>query len=126
LFEEKFQPAREFLTEAVEVAERLGDTTRLFFSLQNLGWAQEALKQLDTALQTHQRALKIAEDESNHRWKALALHSIAEDYHAKDDREKAQEHYDKALKLYQKLGVTAKADELTQFLEKENYIIPTK
>ncbi len=126
IFQENYEAAEKHLKEAVAVAERLNDLARLFFSLQNLGTAQECLGIPKTGLQTHQRALKIAEDESNHRWKALALHSIAEDYHAMKNRAKAQQHYDEALTLYRRLGVLEKANEIIEFLEKENYTILTE
>ncbi|NDJ85702.1 MAG: protein kinase [Chloroflexi bacterium] len=112
-----------YLTEAVEVAERLDSPSRYFTSLLNLGSTQESMGQLDAALATHQRAKKLAEEQGNHLWVAYALHAIGEDYHALKQHDNARENLTAALQRYRQFGAVAKAEEVLRFLEKENYIV---
>ena len=120
------ETARRFFAEALEVAERLQNSERLFFALLNLGARESQLGLLKEALMNHQRAYEIAQESSNHLWIGAALQCIGEDYHGLGDREKARENLAKALSLFKSFGATAMADEVAQYMQKEEYPIPAQ
>ena len=52
---------------------------------------------------------------------AGVLRSIGEDYHRLNDRGQAQDAFDRALDLWQRVKAKAQADDLLQFMSESGY-----
>ncbi|MEO8608085.1 MAG: protein kinase [Chloroflexota bacterium] len=120
------ETARRFFAEALEVAERLQNSDRLFYALLNLGARESQLGMLKEALSNHQRAYGIAQESENNLWIGAALQCIGEDYHGLDEREKAQENLTEAIALFKSFGATAMVEEVIEYMQKEGYTIPAQ
>jgi tetratricopeptide (TPR) repeat protein len=118
------ETARRFFAEALEVAERLQNSERLFFALLNLGARESQLGLLKEALSNHQRAFAIARQSGNQLWIGAALQCIGEDYHSLGDRVKAQHHLAESLSFLKKFGAIALADDVARYMQAEAYSIP--
>ena len=114
---------RDLSAQAADIAEQNNYTVLYFNSLLNRGAGEHELGDYDEALATHQQAYAIAEREAYTPWKADAQYSMGEDLHKMNRRDEAQTCFDEALKLYQESGWKAKVDELSDFMEDNEYSI---
>jgi tetratricopeptide (TPR) repeat protein len=115
--------ARGIFARQVEIAERLDNPGRLFFSLSNLGAAYNELGQSDAARGPLERALQVARDADNQPWQAQALYILATMHHKQNQRDLAQQALDEALGLFRACGIVAKVAELTEFITANHYMI---
>lgn len=116
-----YERGRDLSDEAAAIAAGLGVSDIQFWSLLNRGSCEHELGQLERALATHREAYQLATGESNHYWEAAALRSMGEDYHRLNDREQAQDAFDRALDLWQRVKAKAQADDLLQFMSEQGY-----
>jgi DNA-binding SARP family transcriptional activator len=127
-----FHVALHLARETIEVAERLThraevDKARvrylLFFGLLNSGVAEQRLGTLADAKKHFNQALEVALESDNKVWAAYTLQEIGEMYHHANERELAQEHYSKALALYQQNNAKADREVLIELMKTENYAV---
>jgi predicted ATPase len=85
---------------------------QLFMTLLNLGEAERMLGRLDRSLELRRRALAMAEVGDNDLWRAYALQELGEVLHGLGDAAGANDHYERALALWIRHGVTAKVRQL--------------
>lgn len=116
-----YQRGRDLSDEAARIAAGLGLADIQFWSLLNRGSSEHELGQLDRALATHHEAYQLAAEQSNHYWMAGVLRSIGEDHHRLHDRVQAQDAFDRALDLWQRVKAKAQADDLLQFMSENGY-----
>jgi tetratricopeptide (TPR) repeat protein len=121
-----YDRGRQLSDEAASLAARHGLSHLHFHSLVNRGGCEYELGQVEQALKTHQEAFDLAQAQGNHPWKAYALRSIGEDYHALDNRTEAQKAFDEALTLWRQSGGKAQIADLTVFMEARNYMIKSE
>jgi tetratricopeptide (TPR) repeat protein len=109
---EDWPRARTLNAQAIEVADRLWAAgahpgrvpSLLFFSLHNLGVAEEGLGDVAASIPHRTRALEVATARGQSLWIANARHDLAIAYRALDDRDAARRHAEEALRLYDLQG----------------------
>ncbi len=114
---------RDLSNEAVTLAKTIDNTQLHFYSLLNRGAGEHELGDYEQALATHGEAHSLAMEVEYHPWIADTQYSMGEDLHALGQRDEAQQCFDEALHLYQTSGWKAKVEQLTQFMEDNNYRI---
>ena len=102
-------------------ARKMEINERLFFALLNLGEAERKLDCFDESLKLRKQALEIAKELNHQMWIAYALQEIGEMYHDVDNRNLAQENYQKAIYLYEINNAQPDLEALTTFMRSENY-----
>jgi tetratricopeptide (TPR) repeat protein len=121
--EPDYEKGRELSDEAARIAAKLNESDLQFWSLINRGSSEHELGQLEVALTTHREAYDLACHENNHDWMAGALRSIGEDYHELGYHNEAQQAFDEALVLWQRIKAKAQATDLIQHMEARNYVV---
>lgn len=111
-----WQQARDLNAEAVELAERAvidgaGDTVRatslLFFSLLNLGGAEDELGRPEDSIPYRLRALQVALEKGQAAWAGFAHLNLADGYLGTGDFESAIRHARNAVDIFQQAGLEA-------------------
>lgn len=109
-----WQQARDLNAEAVELAERAvidgaRDTVRatslLFFSLLNLGGAEDELGRPEDSIPYRQRALEVALEKGQSGWAGYAHRNLADGYLGIGDFVRAKRHAGDAIKIYTQAGL---------------------
>jgi tetratricopeptide (TPR) repeat protein len=115
-----YEKAKDYGSQAVAVARRFKEQAPSFwgYSLVNLGSAEMHLGNLSNAIEIHQEALAIGEQEANSRLKADALHALGLDLHAMGEYAEARDKLNQATKIYQAIGNTVKEAEVVVFLNR--------
>lgn len=128
-----FVRARDLLHQALETLERLAarrvvaeaELARLrFFTLLNLGEAHKCLGEARTALEYRQEALDLACRHDNQIWRAYALQELGETYHALGERDRAQQVFGEAFRLFTDNHVSAHRKALVTFMKGADYVVP--
>ncbi|MEE9150488.1 MAG: tetratricopeptide repeat protein, partial [Thermoplasmata archaeon] len=92
----------EALEEAVSIFEKEGDLDELAKTYQNLG-ATYYFIDLDRCIESHDKAILLAEKTRNVRIKAYALSNAAEVHIKNNQLEKAQDYLEKAIEIFEKI-----------------------
>jgi len=109
--------------EAAAIAARLELPDVHFHSLINRGAAEFELGRINEALKTHQEAHSLADAQHNLPWLAYALQSLGEDFDRLQNREQAQQAFDRALAIWRQTGGKAQAAKLIEFMHSHEYAV---
>jgi predicted ATPase len=122
-----WQQARDLNAEAVELAERAYLTGRggigratslLYFSLLNLGTAEDELGLAASSIPYRQRALQVALDKGQSAWAGYAHYNLAHGYFGIGDTERAKRHADQAIEIFTQGGLDEDRRDAMQLLSK--------
>jgi tetratricopeptide (TPR) repeat protein len=108
-------------TEGIELARRLGSHRLEIYFLNNHGTAQFELG-LCAAIDDHERAQRLAAEMGDEQALALTHRTLGADRHAQEDFAAAQQHFEQALALYAKLGVTDRKVKLEHLMRQFGYL----
>jgi DNA-binding SARP family transcriptional activator/tRNA A-37 threonylcarbamoyl transferase component Bud32 len=121
-YQDDHQKVRQLALEGIEMSVKAGDRLREAHLRNNLGTAALlSAGDAQTALAQHQKVAQLAREEDDHFLQAVACLSLARDYDALDDREKAREHLDRADLLFRRLGNIEREVEVRRFRKQYGY-----
>jgi serine/threonine protein kinase/DNA-binding SARP family transcriptional activator/tetratricopeptide (TPR) repeat protein len=121
-YQDDHQKARQLALEGIEMSVKAGDRLREAHLRNNLGTAALlSAGDAQTALAQHQKVSQLAREEDDHFLQAVACLSLARDYDALDNREKAREHLERADLLFRRLGNIEREVEVRRFREQYGY-----
>ncbi|MFW5946397.1 MAG: AAA family ATPase [Candidatus Natronoplasma sp.] len=100
--------AEEYLKEAIDTSERFGYWDLKASALISLTECYLEKRKIEEAIQTGKEAKELLEDLEDETGKALAHTLLGNAYTISDRMEKAEEHYNKSISLYQKMGASYK------------------
>jgi tetratricopeptide (TPR) repeat protein len=134
-FQQDYPAAHQWFTQSLATAEQLQDKLRIYFAVLNLGdaelylghhqraHAEPYLEHYERARALHQRAFELAQTLQYGIRMARSLESIGMDWHALEDREKAQDCFDHALALYDQNNAKSAFKELVHFMQENEYTV---
>ncbi len=100
--------AEEYLKEAIDTSERFGYWDLKASALMSLTECYLEKRKIDKAIQTGEEGLELLKDLEDESEEALAHTLLGNAYIISDQLEKAEEHYNKSISIYQKLGASYK------------------
>lgn len=115
------EAARQTFAASLEVAERLRDTTRIFYALINLAASEKDFGNTNAALELNTRAYEVARESDNHVWMAFALENLGEVRDSLQQRQLAQQYFNEALELYYQSGAAANINRLVNAMQAAEY-----
>jgi DNA-binding SARP family transcriptional activator len=124
------QRANQLLRESLNLLDKLEKNGRIaaaelvqdkFYLLLNLGESEYQLNNFDEAFSLRQQALRIAKDEANQLWMALAYQVIGEMHYSTGHHELARENIQQALQLFEANNALKEVEAVQHFLESAGY-----
>ncbi len=100
--------AEEYLKEAVDISERFGYWDLKASALISLTECYLEKRKIDEAIQTGTKAKDLLDEIDDESGKALAHTLLGNAYSILENLEKAEEHYNKSISIYQKTGASYK------------------
>jgi len=100
--------AEEYLKEAIDTSEKFGYWDLKVSALISLTECYLEKRMIEKAVQTGKKAEELLEEQDDETGKALVHTLLGNAYSIADRPEKAEEHYNKSISIYQKLGSSYK------------------
>ncbi|MEF8833042.1 MAG: tetratricopeptide repeat protein, partial [Candidatus Thermoplasmatota archaeon] len=100
--------AEEYLKEAIDTSERFGYWDLKASALISLTECYLEKRKIEEAVQTGKEGLELLEDLEDESGEALAHTLLGNAYSISERLKKAEEHYNKSISIYQKLGASYK------------------